>query len=153
MLKIVFAYFVGWLTKEVGAAGAISLDNLMEDAATVEICWTQLYILLKTQICVLPKLPTISQTNFHRLAADVTEKKCLDPTYLNQLVTLVFKSYKPQNPNIQTHHVLLSAKHLLHRCLDLGTPLHDSFVIISEQTSLLDNSVYFSKLWIKFPLT
>ncbi len=38
MLKIVFAYFVGWLTKEIGAAGAISLDSLMEDAATVEIC-------------------------------------------------------------------------------------------------------------------
>ena len=38
MLKIVFAYFVGWLTKEIGAAGAISLDSLMEDAPTVEIC-------------------------------------------------------------------------------------------------------------------
>lgn len=37
-IKIVFAFFVCWLTKDSGAAGAISLDNLMEDAATVEIC-------------------------------------------------------------------------------------------------------------------
>ena len=64
---------------------------------------------------------------------------------MNELSTLVFKLYKPQDRKVQTAHVLLAAKHLLWK--SLTSSLEESFVTISEQrTALLDNEVYFSKL-------